>query len=350
MTSPEHTGVESAASVSPKGKPGGCCGGGGGCRSKAGQHEAHDHAHAHEHDHDHDHTHGGGCCGGSGGGGHHHHHADAEAQAIYVFSRKQIRELDRRAADEYAIPTLLLMENAARGVAGIVLEGLQSVDDAQVLIVCGPGNNGGDGLALARHLHNHDLRVTVLLATSADKYSGDARVNLTIAQRMGLRIIDGGERPAEKFAAITGENAPPHVVIDAIFGTGLDRAPVGSMAELIKEMNGYKGSGAPIIAIDVPSGLDADSGQPVPDPGLGGMPAGNPDSVVRADLTIALAGVKAGFMAEGARQYVGELAVIDIGAPKELLARLGRPLHGPGGKKSGGCCGGGGGGGGCCGG
>lgn len=286
----------------------------------------------------HEHAQGGGCCGGGGGGGGggagagEHHHADAQVQAIYVFSRKQIRELDRRAAEEHAMPTLLLMENAARGVAGIILEGLQGVEAAHVLIVCGPGNNGGDGLALARHLHNHDLRVTVLLAAPMGKYVGDARVNLTIAQRMGLRIVDGAERPAGRFAELVSEKEPPHVVVDALFGTGLDRAPVGSMSELIGEMNGYKRQGAPLIAIDVPSGLDADSGMPMgEDLGDGG--------VVLADLTIALAGVKAGFMAPGARAYVGELAVIDIGAPKELVAALGHRLHGGSGG-GGGCCGG----------
>lgn len=226
------------------------------------------------------------------------------------------------------MPTLLLMENAARGVAGIILEGLQGVEAAHVLIVCGPGNNGGDGLALARHLHNHDLRVTVLLAAPMGKYAGDARVNLTIAQRMGLRVIEGAEMPAGRFVEVVSEQEPPHVVVDALFGTGLDRAPVGGMSELIGEMNGYKRGGSPLIAIDVPSGLDADSGRPMDEQG----------GVIVADLTIALAGVKAGFMAPGAREYVGELAVIDIGAPKELVMELGHRLHGGGG--SGGCCGG----------
>ena len=257
-----------------------------------------------------------GCCGGGGGG------ACAEPEQAYVFTRRQIRELDRLAAEEFAMPSILLMENAARGVAGVILEGLQGIEDPAALVVCGPGNNGGDGLAIARHLANRDVRVAIVLGAPAAKYVGDALANLRIVQKMDLPIVEAGAAPDDAIAAALERMGDPVVVVDALLGTGLDRPAIGVAADLIGRMNALKTRGCTLVAVDVPSGLDCDTGLPATGPEGAGR-------AVEADLTIALAGVKAGFLAMNAQKYVGELVVVDIGAPRELVRRLGRPLAAP---------------------
>lgn len=253
---------------------------------------------------------GGGCCGGGG---------KAAAEGVLVFSRKQIREVDRLATEEFGIPSILLMENAARGVTGVILEGLQGLENPSALIVCGPGNNGGDGLAVARHLANRNVRVAIVLAAAAKSFKGDALTNLTIAQKMDLPIFEAGSSPGVAMAAADALLGEPVLVIDALLGTGLDRPATGVMAELITQMNAIRTRGSTLVAIDVPSGLDCDTGE-------AGTDASGAGPVVEADLTIALAGVKAGFLTATAQKQVGELVVVDIGAPRELVARIGRPL------------------------
>jgi NAD(P)H-hydrate epimerase len=199
------------------------------------------------------------------------------------------------------------------------MEGLQGVETPSVLIVCGPGNNGGDGLAVARHLANRDVIVAIVLAIPESKLTGDAATNLTIAKKMGLPIFDASSDPQAAIRAATSRIGDPLVVADALLGTGLDRPATGVFADLIKEMNRIKTAGATLIAIDVPSGLDCDTGLPAADD-TGAGPA------IEADLTIALAGVKAGYLLTQAVENVGELVVVDIGAPRQLIARLGLPL------------------------
>jgi hydroxyethylthiazole kinase-like uncharacterized protein yjeF len=206
------------------------------------------------------------------------------------------------------------MENAARHVADVALDGLEAVDAPKVLIVCGPGNNGGDGLAAARHLHNAGLRVTVLLAGDPPRYRGDARTNLDIIQRMGVRIIAAqpGEEARSLAAAAHGLGASD-LIIDALVGTGLTRDLDAAMAGMVQEVNCLAADGVPVLAVDLPSGMDADTG----DPRL---------VAVRATVTVTFAGIKEGFLALEAQPFLGEVVVADIGAPRELLDRLGRRL------------------------
>ena len=254
----------------------------------------------------------GGCCGGG----------KAASEGVLVFSRKQIREVDRLATEEFGIPSILLMENAARGVTGVILEGLQGLENPSALIVCGPGNNGGDGLAVARHLANRNVRVAIVLAAAPKAFKGDALTNLTIAQKMDLPIFEAGNVGGSADAAMAAADAllgEPVLVIDALLGTGLDRPATGVMAELITQMNVIRTRGSTLVSIDVPSGLDCDTGEP-------GTDASGAGPVIEADLTVALEGVKAGFLTATAQKHVGELVVVDIGAPRELVSRIGRPL------------------------
>jgi NAD(P)H-hydrate epimerase len=225
---------------------------------------------------------------------------------LYELDVEQIRELDRIAIEEYGIPSIVLMENAARGLREHALSMMREMSCDRAVIFCGPGNNGGDGLALARHLSNHRARITIVLAHDPDAYKGDARTNLEIVRRMGIEILD-----AESSAMLSGV-----LIVDALFGTGISRAPQGRDATLIRAINAARSDGCRVLAVDTPSGLDAQSGERM-------------EPCVIADRTVTLAALKRGFSVLDAQQTLGEVVVADIGAPIELLDRLGTRVRRP---------------------
>ncbi len=226
---------------------------------------------------------------------------------MYVLDRDSVRAVDRAAIDEYGIPGVVLMENAARALAveTLAMMGMTRMTrlthgpNGSVVIVCGRGNNGGDGWALARHLHNagSDVRIAPL---GAPREGGDAAVNCRICRNMNLREIVPDDLPAH-----LGDCG---LVVDAIFGTGLDRAVTGVAAAVIESINA---GGRPVLAVDVPSGLDCDTGQPL-------------GSAVRAARTVTFVARKPAMNVEAAAAFTGEVVVADIGAPVELLERFGR--------------------------
>lgn len=250
------------------------------------------------------------------------HDADAGRETpLRVFSRDQCREVDRRCTEDYGIPSILLMENAALGVATVVRNLLEESGRAGgVLVFAGPGSNGGDGLAAARHLANGGTPVAIVLAVAPDRCKGDALTNLTIAERMGLPIFfapGDADAAADRALARLGE---PALVLDAVLGTGADRPATGVPAQLIRRINSLGQARVPVVAVDVPSGLDADTGSPPTGPD------GVPGPAVRASVTVALLGVKPGYLTLAAQEFVGDCLVAEIGAPRELVERLGRPL------------------------
>jgi hydroxyethylthiazole kinase-like uncharacterized protein yjeF len=238
---------------------------------------------------------------------------------LFVFSRDAVRELDRLAADELSIPSILLMEHASLALARHAAD-MAREREAGVLIVCGKGNNAGDGLALARHLHLDARPVSVILAGTPDALSGDAGVNLAIARRLGIPIhpVDGAdiERPARAAAADLAKGGVG-LVVDAIFGTGIVGPPREPMAGLIRLVNAFAQQGAPVLAVDIPSGLDAETGRPLGDPA---------DAVV-ANRTVTFVGLKRGFLAVEAQAYLGDVFVEPIGTPMSLSERLGERLR-----------------------
>lgn len=239
---------------------------------------------------------------GSGPGG----DAGGDPERVLLFSRAAARELDRLASEEFAIPSIVLMENAARHVAEVAFGLLQGMPEPTVAVFCGPGNNGGDGLAAARHLHNAGAAVRVVLSAPPDRYQGDAAINLRIVQAMGVRLGVGMD------GAPAADDAPA-VLVDALLGTGVATPVSGEMASLIDRVNLLARSGSKVVSVDLPSGLDADRGLPL-------------GTAVRALVTVTFAGPKPGLCTLEAQPYVGDLLVADIGVPRELLERLGTPI------------------------
>lgn len=219
-----------------------------------------------------------------------------------VFTREAIRRLDRVAVDEFGMPSIILMENAAIRLCETAKRMLGKKASPRVAIFCGPGNNGGDGLALARHLHNAGARVRIILAGSPERYTEGAAANVKIVQAMKLEVV--GSRSVIR---------TPDLIVDALLGTGVDRPVEGEVARLIRAINTIGSRGSPVLSVDIPSGLDADTG----------APWGN---AVRADVTLTLVGFKRGFLELAARPYLGRVEVGDIGVPRELAVRLGTGL------------------------
>lgn len=215
---------------------------------------------------------------------------------------QQIRELDVLAIEHVGIPGIALMENAGRGVAEFIYGTLTNPGASRVVILCGPGNNGGDGFVVARHLHNAGVAVTVVLAAPPEKCKGDAETNLQVLQRTGFEFVHGYQPRAVE--AVRAAMREAEVIIDALLGTGSTGAPRGPLATLIELAN--TAPRARRIAIDIPSGLDADGGV-VNEP------------CFRASATVTMVAPKVGFEAPAARAVVGRVVVVDIGTPRDLI-------------------------------
>ncbi|MCP4247396.1 MAG: NAD(P)H-hydrate epimerase [bacterium] len=222
-----------------------------------------------------------------------------------ALTRDQVRRVDALAIDELGIPGVVLMENAGRNAAERIRLHLTRGDIGRVVVLCGAGNNGGDGFVIARHLANWGIEPVIYLAGSAEGLSPDSHVNHQILRNMGLQVSELREA-AEMASAMAGLEAGD-VVIDALLGTGFSgqvRAPLDTLIETLNTASKHL-----VVAIDVPSGLDCDTGS------VGSV-------AVRADLTITFVAPKVGFAVPAARKYVGAVAVCDIGAPPSLIDRV----------------------------
>ncbi len=213
---------------------------------------------------------------------------------------KQVRETDVLAIEHVGIPGIVLMENAGRHIADFIYDRLVDPARDRVLILCGPGNNGGDGFVVARHLRNGGVPIDLALAIPPDKLKGDAATNYSILQRMGVTCLQANA----DLAAIRDAATSAALILDALLGTGSKDAPRSHVAELIRLAN--DAPRARRIAVDIPSGLDGDSGQPR-------------DPCFRADATVTMVAAKTGFLSDAARPFVGHVAVVDIGMPAELI-------------------------------
>lgn len=220
-----------------------------------------------------------------------------------VVTAVQMRELDRQAIADYGIPGLILMENAGLQVVKVIGEMLGSVRAKKISIFAGKGNNGGDGLVVARHLFNRGAVVKVCLLADPEEITGDARVNLDIWRKMGqeVQIIKETEDGSPERLGSVVENS--ELIVDAIFGTGFQGVPREPAATVIAAINA---SGKPVVAVDIPSGLEADSG----------LARG---ACIRATRTVTFGLPKLGLVQEPGASYAGKLVVADISLPAFLL-------------------------------
>ncbi len=213
-------------------------------------------------------------------------------------TREQVRAFDAWAIEEVGVPGAVLMENAGRACAELLAEQLKGISKPKVCIFCGTGNNGGDGFVTARHLFNRGFEVTAVICGDRTKIKGDAKINLDIFEIVGGRIEQLKMSSDEDIEQRVGRLAAgANVIADAIFGTGLEGALRDEYKRLIEGINAR---GCKVLAVDIPSGLDCDTGRPL-------------GTAVRADWTVTFVAVKRGFVEDCARQYTGQVYVASIG-------------------------------------
>jgi NAD(P)H-hydrate epimerase len=223
-----------------------------------------------------------------------------DVNSSFVLTRAQVRDIDRRAVAEYGLPGLVLMENAGRGAAELL--NTLNVNRERVLILCGPGNNGGDGFVIARHLQNAGIDADVVLFGEIEKLPEDGRTNARVWAKCGPLWTAPATGPLDVEIRRVIDGARGWIV-DALFGTGMSRPLDAPFAELVAAVNAR---GLPVFAVDLPSGLDCDTGLPL-------------GPTIRATHTATFVAPKVGFRNPAAAPYLGAARVIDIGAPKKLV-------------------------------
>jgi NAD(P)H-hydrate epimerase len=226
----------------------------------------------------------------------------------WVLTREAVRELDRQAIEEFGVPGIVLMENAGRGCADILQ---QLGARGPVAICCGRGNNAGDGLVLARHLELRGIASRLLFWSDPRALQGDAATNYAITMEAGLPLGTFCES-----ASVADWEAPlrdADWIVDALLGTGAQGEPRPPLDAVITLLNQHA---ARKLAIDIPSGLDCETGRAA-------------RHTFRAEHTCTFVAAKPGLVAPHAQEWVGQLHVVDIGAPLALLRRFGFPAPAP---------------------
>jgi len=218
-----------------------------------------------------------------------------------VATAEIMRKLDRKSVEEFGIPGMVLMENAARGTVSAMFRHFPDLLQKRVGILAGRGNNGGDAFAVARYLLNRAIACQVYLLAAREEIKGDAATNLEILCRMGGEVIE--IRNLDELEAQRGSMARSDLWVDGIFGTGLNAPVKGFFQEVIEWVNS---SGRPVVSIDIPSGLDSDSGQVL-------------GTCIQASLTVTFGLAKRGLLMQPGAKYCGELIVVDISLPRPLL-------------------------------
>jgi len=222
-----------------------------------------------------------------------------------TLTRSQVRDVDRRAIEEYGLPGIVLMENAGRNTVDLLDNRGDVLTHVPVVIVCGKGNNAGDGFVIARHLVNRAFDVEVLLAAPANSFTGDAAIMYRVIEAAGTPIRDLSSATRDEWIAAIQRRGTP-LLFDALLGTGLQGSVREPFDSVIAAINA---SHALIVAVDIPSGLDCDTGQPL-------------GCAVKAGVTVTYLARKVGFDAPGARDYTGDVIVADIGVPAQLLESI----------------------------
>ncbi|MFP3867337.1 MAG: NAD(P)H-hydrate dehydratase [Desulfobacteraceae bacterium] len=220
-----------------------------------------------------------------------------------LLTADQMRQLDRQAIEEIGIPSIVLMENAGRTTYQILRREFPELS-GPVAVIAGRGNNGGDGFVVARYLAHAGLPVEVLLLAEKARVSGDARTNLDILEQIGVAVAEVTSE--EALIPRIGELSSAELIVDAVFGTGLNAEVRGLYRQMIEILNNLP---VPVLAVDFPSGLSADSGQPL-------------GAAVEAAVTVTYGWPKLGQILPPGRDYVGRLWQVDISIPPELAQTM----------------------------
>src|SRR5687768_11722774 len=224
-----------------------------------------------------------------------------------ILNAAQMREADRYTIEDIGIPSLVLMENAGRQVVAAMEAAYESRLDGRVGVLCGRGNNGGDGFVVARTLIQRGVDAAVFVIGSVADVRGDARINLDILGRLGVTVVEIGDE--QTWELHFSEISQCTLIVDAIFGTGLKSALGGMMETVVADVNA---SGIPIVSIDLPSGLSADTSHLIGD-------------CIDASMTVTLAAPKLPLVLPPGETHAGDVVIADIGIPVDVLDGLEGP-------------------------
>jgi len=227
---------------------------------------------------------------------------------MYLVTADEMREMDRETIESFGIPGRVLMENAGRGATRILLEKFYDLAGKRIGVVAGRGNNGGDGFVIARYLSQKGIQVTVYLLSTRDSVKGDAAANLSLLAPLGVPVIEMPDQTV--FQNYQTAMRHQDVWIDAILGTGLKSDVKGYFKEIITFINQSK---KPVFAVDIPSGLNSDTGQSC-------------GTCIRAKVTATFAFAKTGHLLFPGADFTGDLEIVDIGIPSHIARKVG-PLQ-----------------------
>src|SRR5918996_3519039 len=218
-----------------------------------------------------------------------------------ILNADQMREADRYTIEDIGIPSLVLMENAGRQVVAAIEAAYEARLDGRVAVLSGRGNNGGDGFVVARTLLQRGIDTSVFVIGAVADVRGDARTNLDILGRLGVTVVEVGDE--QTWELHFSEVSQCTLIVDAIFGTGLKTALGGMMETVVADVNA---SGIPIVSIDLPSGLSADTPHVIGD-------------CIDASMTVTLAAPKLPLVLPPGEVHAGDVVIADIGIPIDVM-------------------------------
>jgi ADP-dependent NAD(P)H-hydrate dehydratase / NAD(P)H-hydrate epimerase len=221
-----------------------------------------------------------------------------------LVTSSEIREMDRLTINDAGIPGVVLMENAAKGAVKIFLEHFDPPHESSIMVICGKGNNGGDGYVMARYLHKRGMKVSVIITGERSAISGDALINLLIIEKLGIEISEINDDIS--FECIPDRLTGCNYIIDGIFGTGLNSLVLGIYKKVIDAVNTSK---KPVMSVDIPSGVNSDTGEIM-------------GAAINASLTVTFGFAKPGHFVYPGAGLTGRLVTTDIGIPAMIASRL----------------------------
>jgi len=227
---------------------------------------------------------------------------------MHILTADEMREMDRQTIESFGLPGRILMENAGRGAARVLMKKFPDISSKQVAIAAGRGNNGGDGFVVARYLAHAGVSVTVYLLSESSRLYGNAADNFNLLAQLNIPVKEITSE--ENFNQLKTEMARHHIWVDAILGTGLNSDVRGFFKSIINYINKLN---RPVFAVDIPSGLHTDTGQPC-------------GACIRADVTATFAFAKIGHIQFPGAELTGELYIINIGIPAHIVDNI-PPQH-----------------------